>query len=621
MPHFWDFGRSHKPPRNLQDGLFQIASQTCSLLVQVNNTNNISYGNNSRTMHFNSMSTSGMGGPSGDMGSSTSMGTGARSRTPGPSARDGDREQLLVLIPPTTSTGGIGERNCKYKPGVLGKPRLSTVLETPPSVQPEDETDVWSHGYLSPPDLDGTPTRWSNKNKWCRPSCIPISIICILIFLVVLLPLLDHAAEKALLELNAPSDVCQANCKLSLIESIPEGLVYPNDTVIHPSTFDTWLDLINSAHESIDIASLYWTLRQSEVYPDPSSNKGEQIFQSLMRAGIERGIKIRVAQNMPSQNFPNVDTELLMKRKAAKVRSVNFNKLLGGGVLHTKLWIIDRTHVYLGSANMDWRSLTQVKEMGIAIRNCSCLAEDVRKIFEVYWTLGEDGAKIPSNWPASLYTIYNLDTPMDLIYNNETFHAFFSSSPPPLNPHGRTNDVEALKHVILHAEKFVYISVMDYIPLTIYSPKISRFWPDIDDAIKTAAIEHKVKVKMLISWWNHSRPAEDNFLRSLASVNNAYPRVSIEVLLFFQRRFIVPATKDQQKIPFARVNHNKYMVSDTTAFIGTSNWSGDYFTDTAGISFVLHDPVFESQLEEVFERDWNSPYAHPMNFSEETLEH
>ncbi|VEN41564.1 unnamed protein product, partial [Callosobruchus maculatus] len=122
MPHFWDFGRSHKPPRNLQDGLFQIASQTCSLLVQVNNTNNISYGNNSRTMHFNSMSTSGLGGPSGGMGSSTAMGTGARSRTPGPSARDGDREQLLVLIPPTTSTGGIGERNCKYKPGVLGKP-------------------------------------------------------------------------------------------------------------------------------------------------------------------------------------------------------------------------------------------------------------------------------------------------------------------------------------------------------------------------------------------------------------------------------------------------------------------------------------------------------------------
>lgn len=30
------------------------------------------------------------------------------------------------------------------------------------------------------------------------------------------------------------------------------------------------------------------------------------------------------------------------------------------GVLHTKFWIVDKKHIYIGSANMDWRSLTQV---------------------------------------------------------------------------------------------------------------------------------------------------------------------------------------------------------------------------------------------------------------------
>lgn len=65
------------------------------------------------------------------------------------------------------------------------------------------------------------------------------------------------------------------------------------------------------------------------------------------------------------------------------MRSLNFNKLLGGGVLHTKLWIIDRQHFYLGSANMDWRSLTQVKELGVVGYNCSCIAEDLGKIFDV----------------------------------------------------------------------------------------------------------------------------------------------------------------------------------------------------------------------------------------------
>ncbi|CAG9822670.1 unnamed protein product [Phaedon cochleariae] len=599
MPSFWDFGRRHPKHRNLQDGLFQIASQTCSLLVQVNNTNNISYGDNSSNIHLNNLSSgSHSRTPPADPGGSTSS----------------DREQLLVVVPPMTTDKVVN----KYRPvpGLLGKPRLSTVFETP-LVQNDEDTEPWNHnGYMLPVDLEAAPTRWGDKSKWCRPSCIPISIICILIFLVVLLPLLDHAAERALQELNSsPYDSCDDTCRLSLVESIPQGLVYPNDSVIYPSTFHTWLELISSAQESIDIASFYWTLRQSEVYPDPSSIQGETIFQSLLKAGIERGIKIRITQNAPSQNYPNTDTELLVKRKAAEVRTLNFAKLLGSGVLHTKLWVIDRKHVYLGSANMDWRALTQVKEMGISMFNCTCLADDVAKIFEVYWALGIDGAKVPSHWPINLSTKYNLKTPMDLLYNNETFHTYFSSSPPPFSPSGRTDDIDALLGVVRQAERFVYIAVMDYFPLTIYTPK-TRYWPVIDDALRAAAIEHRVRVRLLISLWNHSRPAEDNFLRSLASVDGAYPGVSIEV-----RRFIVPADEAQQKIPFARVNHNKYMVTDNTAFIGTSNWSGDYFTDTAGVSFVLHDPVFDrnsthttvrSQLQAVFERDWNSVYAHPL---------
>ena len=43
----------------------------------------------------------------------------------------------------------------------------------------------------------------------------------------------------------------------------------------------------------------------------------------------------------------------------AQVRMVDMQKLTHG-VLHTKFWVVDQTHFYLGSANMDWRSLTQV---------------------------------------------------------------------------------------------------------------------------------------------------------------------------------------------------------------------------------------------------------------------
>lgn len=59
--------------------------------------------------------------------------------------------------------------------------------------------------------------------------------------------------------------------RISLVESIPEGLVYPNNTTPHPSTHQTWLNLISMAQETIEIGSFYWTLRLDEVYPEPTS--------------------------------------------------------------------------------------------------------------------------------------------------------------------------------------------------------------------------------------------------------------------------------------------------------------------------------------------------------------
>lgn len=88
--------------------------------------------------------------------------------------------------------------------------------------------------------------------------------------------------------------------------------------------------------------------------------QGEEIFQALLKKGTTTKVPIKIVQNAPTQSEPNIDTEFLVKRKAATVRSLNFAQLLGGGVLHTKLWLIDRQHFYVGSANMDWRSLTQV---------------------------------------------------------------------------------------------------------------------------------------------------------------------------------------------------------------------------------------------------------------------
>lgn len=79
-----------------------------------------------------------------------------------------------------------------------------------------------------------------------------------------------------------------------------------------------------------------------------------------MKAG-ERGVRIQIVQNQPSKAFPQKDSAELAERGLAEVRSIDFPRLFGSGVLHTKFIIVDEKHIYVGSANMDWRSLTEVR--------------------------------------------------------------------------------------------------------------------------------------------------------------------------------------------------------------------------------------------------------------------
>lgn len=72
---------------------------------------------------------------------------------------------------------------------------------------------------------------------------------------------------------------------------------------------------------------------------------------------------------------------------------------------------------------------------------------------------------------------------------------------------------------------------MDYFPLMIYTPRV-KFWPIIDDALRTAAIDNKVTIRLLISLWKHSKSSEDYFLRSLVQLTNSYPGIDIEVVRF-----------------------------------------------------------------------------------------
>lgn len=176
--------------------------------------------------------------------------------------------------------------------------------------------------------------------------------------------------------------------------------------------------------------------------------------------------------------------------------------------------------------------------------------------------------------------------------------------------------------------------------LSLAFESLLRFWPVIDNQLRRLAIDKGIKVRLLVSHWKHTNAAVAPFLRSLAAISLVYPHVDIQVvsvegeskpgdyvasltLLSFQapvfiavslicpfknqKMFVVPVTSpDQEKIPFARVNHNKYMVTDTAAYIGKlSNTMSSFFSlvplffvyclselNTPSSSFFLPPPSF-----------------------------
>nr|XP_046268340.1 5'-3' exonuclease PLD4 [Scatophagus argus] len=398
-------------------------------------------------------------------------------------------------------------------------------------------------------------------------------------------------------------------CSMVLVESIPQYVKYKGNVTFGIPLDKAWKDLLSMATDQLDVASFYWTLTGEDINVNSSSDiPGKEILKELEELP-SRNVSVRVVTSIPSVRTNSTDLKVL-KKKGVQARKVNFGRLTRG-VLHSKFWIVDRKHVFVGSANMDWRALTQVKELGVVVYNCSRLAKDLYKIFQSYWVMGQSNSSLPQPWPAKYDTTINKHHPLLVKTDNVSSRLYLAASPPSFCPPSRTQDLEAILSIISEAQHFVHIAVMEYFPTTRFE-KPQRYWPVIDDAIRTAAFERKVKIRMLISCGKDSDPAMLPFLKSLASMDSPHRGISVQIKLY-----IVPVG-NQSDIPYSRVNHNKYMVTDKVAYIGTSNWSGDYFQTTAGVGLVISqhapDPLWktktlQSQLRAVFDRDWHSEFA------------
>lgn len=245
----------------------------------------------------------------------------------------------------------------------------------------------------------------------------------------------------------------------------------------------------------------------------------------------------------------------------------------------------------------DWRSLSQVKELGIAMSNCPTYAQDVGKIFEEYW-MAAATQTLPF-WPVSVQTNFNMLTPMYV--GMATSPVYVSSGPQQFAPTGRVNDLDAILSIINNAKKTLNFAIMDYIPASLYY-KNNFYWPVIDDALRSAAFRG-VKLQLLFSVWNHTKSSELPYWRSLNELSN----VQVKTYRLPDSPYTPPA-------PFSRVSHSKYIVTENQAYISTSNCAQDYYISTGGVSVNLVDSSSSAfrAITSVFDDDWSSLFAGPI---------
>lgn len=441
----------------------------------------------------------------------------------------------------------------------------------------------------------------------------------------------SREVEFYLENLQDSSQVYLQKCDAQIVETIPDiGLQYDsNQSIRSISTFDAFIELISRAQTSIEIASNYFKFLgpENEAILDVEGHlKGKYLMDRLInvtKANKDLELKV-VVQDKTNTSY----NDLRIIESIGKVKQINLTHLLGSGILHSKFMIIDRKHFYLGSASFGYPCFSNKIELGIYLSDCSSLANDLAHIFDIYWNLENysKDIKLTESKPAATQTNslekerepnYLIKSESDnklnhLIQVNDSLYDMnIASSPSILSRNGRTSELDAILSLITNAKHFIHIFVTDYLPLFLYTGKDETFWPVIDDAIKTAIINHDVEIKLLAT--NAiERLDVVVYLRSLAALSdNHMIKGSIQVKLLD-----ISKPDDLVKHNKISYNHGKYMITDEGAMIGTSNWSGDYFDYAAGVCLVIkpRDNTTSSShliqhLSSIYQRDWNSIYA------------
>lgn len=391
-----------------------------------------------------------------------------------------------------------------------------------------------------------------------------------------LLAFLSIPADSSSVETVNPAGLVE------LVESWPSGTSLDHADIRDAS--DVWLEMIEAARESIDLAQFY-------VSDAPSSvNDAQRVDSKLARiiAAIEsaaaRGVKVR---GLFDAKFHKTYPETIDRLgRVANIESRLLDlKPVTDGVLHAKYFVVDGRLTFLGSQNFDWRSLEHIQELGIRIDSAP-VARAFLEAFDLDWRIA-GGEKRPTNASKSADGF-----PVRVGEGDSAYSITPVYSPVELAPDPRLWDLPRMTALIDGAKKTVHIQLMTYR----MTSRDGDYFEVLENALRRAAARG-VRVQLLLADWCMRKG-------TIEGLQALEPLANVEVKL------VTIPQSSEGFVPFARVAHAKYMsVDGRAAWIGTSNWEKDYFHASRNVGLVIEGGALPRQLDAFFLDGWNGPYA------------
>jgi phosphatidylserine/phosphatidylglycerophosphate/cardiolipin synthase-like enzyme len=381
---------------------------------------------------------------------------------------------------------------------------------------------------------------------------------------------------------------------ITFVESVPAETDL--DLPDLPQAADVWPEVIDAARRTVQVASFYYSrIGDGEDAAAPPGTP-DRLLPTLaaLRRAADRGVQIQLlADKKFLRNYPEVPA-LFAETAGAESRILDADALWGG-VLHAKYMLLDEDMFFVGSQNWDWRALDQIHELGVLVRQPE-LARQLRLVYTMDWELAAESAPAPDVEPAPPVSLFTLPTAPVQTTGGDIVQGLVAASPRRALPADVPWDLPLLVELIDSAQDSLHLQLLSYG----VTDREGRLFEDLDQALRRAAAR-RVEVRIILANWSQTK-YKVPWIKSLA------------VLPHLEIRFTTLPEYSKGFIPFARVEHAKYLTVDGKGlWLGTSNWARDYFYNSRNVSLFFLGAGATTDPDRFFNLSWHSVYAKTVN--------